>query len=84
MYLYVPGEETRNPRGKKPAGHEKFLTCNHEIRLRPGEQYTLMPDTWHWFQAGKDGAIVSEFSTHSTDETDRFADPGAVRYQPVE
>lgn len=80
VYLHVPGPKTKKPRAKKPTGYEEFLTAAREIRLRPGEQYTLKPDTWHWFQAGKDGAVVSEFSTHSTDETDRFTDPRAVRY----
>ena len=37
------------------------------------------PDTLHWFQAGVEGAIVSEFSTRSRDETDVFSDPRIVR-----
>jgi D-lyxose ketol-isomerase len=39
----------------------------------------MMPGTWHWFQAGPEGAIVSEFSTRSTDEADRFTDPRIAR-----
>ena len=50
-----------------------------EIVLRPGEQFTIMPDTLHWFQAGPEGAIVSEFSTRSRDETDIFTNPAIVR-----
>jgi D-lyxose ketol-isomerase len=50
-----------------------------EIVLRPGEQFTIPPDTLHWFQAGEEGAIVSEFSTRSRDETDVFTDPRIVR-----
>ena len=38
-----------------------------------------MPDTLHWFQAGPEGAIVSEFSTQSRDELDVFSDPLIVR-----
>ena len=49
-------------------------TVYHEIVLNPGEQYTLMPETLHWFQAGSEGAVISEFSTKSTDETDVFTD----------
>jgi D-lyxose ketol-isomerase len=45
-----------------------------QICLKPGEQYTLHPDTLHWFQAGPEGAIVSEFSTRSTDDQDVFTD----------
>jgi len=43
--------------------------------LQPGQQYTIPPDTLHWFQAGDEGAIVSEFSTRSHDEFDIFTDP---------
>ena len=51
----------------------------HELELRPGEQYTIPPDTLHWFQAGPDGAVVSEFSSTSRDELDVFTDPRIVR-----
>ena len=47
--------------------------------LRPGDQFTIPPDTLHWFQAGPDGAIVTEFSTRSRDELDVFTDPRIVR-----
>lgn len=50
-----------------------------EVELAPGEQHTIPPDTLHWFVAGPQGAIVSEFSTRSRDETDVFTDPGVVR-----
>lgn len=75
VYLYVEGEPTDNIRGKIPEGMEDYFTCRHEIILRPGEQYTINPDTFHWFQAGPDGAVVSEFSTKSRDEYDIYADP---------
>ena len=38
-----------------------------------------MLQTRHWFQAGPEGAIVSEFSTRSTDDQDIFADPRIKR-----
>jgi D-lyxose ketol-isomerase len=50
-----------------------------EIELRPGDQHTIPPDTLHWFRAGDEGAIVSEFSTRSRDETDVFTDPRVRR-----
>jgi D-lyxose ketol-isomerase len=55
----------------------------HEVPLKPGQQYTLFPDTLHWFQAGPEGAIVSEFSTRSTDENDLFTDPRIKRLPEV-
>ena len=75
VYLYVPGTPTPNPACKPPAGSEGHYRMLHEVVLNGGEQYTLYPDTPHWFQAGPDGAIVSEFSTRSTDDEDRFTDP---------
>ena len=60
------------------------MTVFHEIRLGPGEQYTILPGTKHWFQAGKSGAVISEFSTHSTDETDVFTDTAIVRMPEIE
>jgi D-lyxose ketol-isomerase len=74
VYLYVPGEAAQNPKGRPPAGKEAAYTVWHEIILRPGEQYTLMPNTPHWFQSGDEGAVVSEFSTRSRDESDIFTD----------
>jgi D-lyxose ketol-isomerase len=50
-----------------------------EIVLGPGEQYTIPPDTLHSFEAGDEGAIVSEFSTTSRDGLDVFTDPRIVR-----
>ncbi|MBN1891662.1 MAG: D-lyxose/D-mannose family sugar isomerase [Clostridiales bacterium] len=79
VYLYVEGEATRAPKAVVPKGREPYFTARHEIVLQPGDQYTLMPDTLHWFQAGPEGAIISEFSTQSHDETDVFTDPEIVR-----
>lgn len=79
VYLYVAGEPTSNPACKVPAGDENSYTVWHEVVLNPGDQYTLCPDTLHWFQAGDDGAVVSEFSTKSRDEADIFTDPDIQR-----
>ena len=84
VYLYVPGDPTQTPACRPPAGSETHFTVWHEIGLDPGEQYTLAPDTKHWFQAGDEGAVVSEFSTRSTDENDIFTDPRIVREPRVD
>lgn len=77
--LYVPGEPTHDPSYRLPPGKEDTFTVFHEIHLLPGEQYTLTPNTKHWFQAGPEGAVISEFSTTSTDDFDQFTDPKLVR-----
>lgn len=82
VYLYVDGKGNKdNIKAIIPKGtYEVF----HEIELNPGDQYTLYPNTWHWFQAGKEGAIISEFSTKSTDENDIFRDANIQRIPEVE
>lgn len=82
VYLYVEGEGA--PESIKAQMPPTRVTVYHEIVLLPGEQYTLLPGTKHWFQAGDEGAVVSEFSTHSTDETDIFTDPAVVRMPIIE
>lgn len=79
VYLYVDGESTPAPAVQPPADEERWYTARHEIILRPGEQHTLFPDTRHWFASGDEGAVVSEFSTHSNDNTDIFTDPRIIR-----
>jgi D-lyxose ketol-isomerase len=81
VYLYVDGEPTASPLAVAP--RPEHYTAWHEIVLRPGEQYTIWPGTRHWFQAGPEGAVVSEFSTRSTDEADIFTDPEIQRVTVV-
>ena len=81
VYLYVEGTPTPQPKARPPSGRERTYTVWHEVELAPGEQYTLHPGIKHWFQAGPEGAVVSEFSTRSRDEADIFTDP-AIRRMP--
>jgi D-lyxose ketol-isomerase len=82
--------EHRHPAADGGPGKEETFRCrrgsvllhvegDNEIVLGPGEQYTIAPDTLHWFQAGPEGCVVSEFSTTSRDELDVFSDPRIVR-----
>lgn len=83
VYLYVPGEPSNDMKAKIPADTPGVFTVFHEIVLKPGEQYTIMPDTLHWFQAGPEGAVISEFSTKSRDEADIFSDKNIKRIPEV-
>ena len=82
VYLYVEGPPAAQPVARPPAGRAATYTVSHEVVLRPGEQWTIPPNTLHWFQAGPEGAVVSEFSTRSRDEFDIFTDPD-IRRLPV-
>lgn len=84
VYLYVSGEPCKSPKVLPPEGSRAYYTVSHEIELHPGEQYTIVPNTKHWFQAGSEGAVVSEFSTTSYDEYDIFTDPNIKRIPTTE
>ena len=81
VFLYVDGMPCQT-QAVPPAGDEAYYTVSHEIVLEPGQQYTMKPDKKHWFQAGPEGAVISEFSTTSHDDTDIFTDP-RIRRAPV-
>ena len=84
VYLYVEGPGKGGPiLAKIPRGSEAYYTVRHEIVLKPGEQHTIPPNTKHWFQAGDEGAVVSEFSSASYDEFDAFTDPRIKRSPEV-
>jgi D-lyxose ketol-isomerase len=91
--VLFPGQtcpEHRHPPVGEDPGKEETFRCrtgsvvlhvegHGEMTLQPGDQFTIPPDTLHWFRAGGEGAIVSEFSTRSRDETDVFTDPRILR-----
>lgn len=83
VYLYVEGEEAKNPAVIPPENGREYYTVFHEIKLEPGEQYTIPVNTRHWFKAGEEGAVVSEFSTPSYDEKDIFTDPRIDRIPKI-
>ncbi len=84
VYIHVPGVPASKPKAVVPEKYRPYLTVWHEVVLKPGDQYTLPPNTLHWFQAGDTGAVVSEFSSTSTDELDVFTDPRVKRLQTTE
>ena len=91
--VLFPGQtcpEHRHPPFDGTPGKEETFRCRRggvtlwvegagELELRPGEQYTIPPDTLHWFRAGDEGAVVTEFSSTSRDELDLFTDPAVER-----
>ena len=91
LVLY-PGQtcpEHRHPGFDGTPGKEETFRCRRgqvtlrvdggEIVLRPGDQHTIPPNTLHSFQAGPEGAVVSEFSSTSRDDLDVFSDPSVQR-----
>jgi D-lyxose ketol-isomerase len=84
VYLHVAGRATHRPKAVIPESDKKYFAARHEIVLKPGDQFTLPPDNLHWFQAGDQGAILSEFSSTSTDENDIWTNPNIKRAPRVE
>lgn len=90
VYLFVDDPSLRlnqNDSGKpicsKPEGDEQWYQCDRFILLKAGDQYTIKPNTLHWFKAGEMGAVVSEFSSESRDELDVFTDPRVRRLEGI-
>jgi D-lyxose ketol-isomerase len=75
----IEGEPGKEETFRVRRGLVHLHVGDEEIVLREGDQHTIWPDTLHWFVAGPEGAIVSEFSTRSRDEADVFTDPRIVR-----
>jgi D-lyxose ketol-isomerase len=75
VFLCIEGDLTPKPNAKPPSDDDAHYSVFHELTLRPGDQFTIPPNTRHWFQAGDEGAIISEFSSTSRDEADIFTDP---------
>ncbi|RCX13029.1 hypothetical protein DFP94_1227 [Fontibacillus phaseoli] len=84
VHLFVEGEATTHPQAQPPEKGKKYFTVQHEIILHPGDQYTIPVDTLHWFKAGENGAVITEFSTTSYDDYDIFTNPEIKRIPVVE
>jgi D-lyxose ketol-isomerase len=93
--VLAPGQtcpEHRHPPFDGGPGKEETFRCRagsvllnvagRDLQLEPGDQFTIPPDTLHWFRAGPDGAVVTEFSSASRDDLDVFTDP-AIRRDTV-
>jgi D-lyxose ketol-isomerase len=84
VWLYVEGSVTSPIKAVIPPMSAPYYTVFHEIELTSGSQYTIAPNTRHWFQCGDEGAIISEFSSSNRDEFDIFTDPRVVRVENLD
>jgi D-lyxose ketol-isomerase len=82
-YVHLPGAPTPEPLARPPEHRLAHYTSRREVVLRPGEQVTCVPQTWHWFQAGPEGAVLWLFCSRTTDAEDEFTDPAVDRMAPV-
>ncbi len=83
VWLHLAGDHDEAAKAaalqRLPQDKRDAVTVFRTVHLKPGEQATLGPNVKHWFTAGPQGAVVSEFSTRSRDEADFFTDRAIVR-----
>lgn len=72
--IFIEGNKTLQPIVELPEDIGNYSVF-HEVILDKGEQLTLQPNSKHWFKAHNYGAIISEFSTTSSDHADLFTNP---------
>ena len=84
VYLYTDTNRTKTKEDISIPLPATDVSVFDETILLPGQQFTIYPETWHWFVAGEEGAVISEFSTKSTDETDQFTDKRLIREPQIE
>ena len=85
VWLHLAGDHESSAQQaalqRLPADKRDTVTVYRTVHLLSGDQATLGPNVKHWFTAGPQGAVVSEFSTRSRDEADIFTD-AAIRRVP--
>jgi len=83
VYLYVPGVRSSVIHASPPEDQKQYYTIWHEVILNPGNQYVIGPNILHWFQAGPEGAVISEFLTNQPQpyfdpRENKFTNPNIV------
>ncbi len=72
--VYVEGDSHRQdlvfPESKEP-----YYTARKETVLEVNEQFSVPPDTAHWFQAGPEGAVVLAVQNRVNEDYNQFYDP---------
>lgn len=83
VHRFIEGTRTRRPGARSPRAPRRACTVGREIVLEAGDPFTVRPGMRHGLQAGPRGAVVSAFSTRSTDENDLLDDLRILRITPV-
>ena len=83
LLFYQEGPASASPMHRVPEEYRDHFIVFHETVLSKGMKLTIEPATWHWFQAGSDGAIIENISTKTIDEEDLFRDPHITRIPQI-
>lgn len=79
LYHYEDGPSAASPQARPADVDRPYLTVWRETVIGPANQLVLQPNSWHWFQAGSEGAVVWTISSKVTDNADQWQDPRIVR-----
>jgi len=82
VWLYVPGPAAERPLARLPGDMSSQFTVWHEVCFARRSVHPVARDA-PLVPGRSKGAIVSEFSTRSTDEADIFTDPEIRRVPEV-
>ena len=75
--VFTEGDESPEVAERIPENKEPYYTAREEHRLEVCEQYSVAPNTAHWFQAGPKGAVVLAFQNRVNEDLNIFYDPAS-------
>ncbi|GGG22678.1 D-lyxose/D-mannose family sugar isomerase [Paenibacillus abyssi] len=75
VWAYTEGKPSSRIAAHIASEDQLYFSAFRQIELKPGDQCTIEDNKYHWFQAGEEGAVVIEFSSHARDRFDNFKDP---------
>lgn len=73
----VEGGDTPGIEDMIPHGKADYYTARKAVVLETCMQYTIPPDTAHWFHAGPEGAVVLACQNRVDEERNLFYDPAS-------
>lgn len=73
----VEGAETAGVENMIPPGKADYYTARKAVVLETCMQFTIPPNTAHWFHAGPEGAVVLACQTRVDEERNHFYDPAS-------
>ena len=76
LRVYLEGPDTMRE-GVLPAGKGAWYTVRNERILGPGQNISILPGRYHWFQGGSQGVVALSFYTRADNTRNRYRDPGA-------
>ncbi len=81
--LYIEADSTKHINAKVPREAKTHYPILHEIEFHSGDQYLISPNACNWFQAGPEGAVITEYFSTGNNENDIYTDRHVDRMPKV-